>query len=181
MAPVCINNDKMDQTDINMMLITQVVAARKWDQLFLHVHLCLRCWCAAWFEQISHFRFNLKSWLNQRKKSCYQIKSESCCIAILHVNSLLIAIHSPLCTSAGAYATESFDCRGRGWAWWYGVSVLGSSDPLHSLCFFVWKAHCLCCAHLGKHFTKRRSWTQKRHLFVPSVPFILFPLLCTEA
>lgn len=120
--------------------------------------------------EISYFRFNLKSWLNQRKKSCYYIKSESC-IAILHVNSLLIAIHSPLCTSAGAYAKESFDCRGRGGAWWYGVSVLGSS---------VSAFLCLCCAHLGKHFTKRRSWTQKRHLFVPSVPFILFALLHTE-
>lgn len=112
--------------------------------------------------------------------SCYHINSKSCCIAILHVNSLLIAIHSPLCTSASAHTKESFDRRGRGWAWWYGNSELGSSDPLHSLCFFVWKAHCLCCAHLGKYFTKRPSWTQKETSFVPSLPFILFALLCTE-
>lgn len=154
------------------MLIAQVVA-RKRDQLFLHFRLCLRCWCAAGFVWTLTFgiwsEIVVKSYLGCGficlRASCTLSIVKDVFLSFLRVSTVdryQIIVGSALLGHTGRAAVFP-----------RAVCAGFSSAPL--LFAFCVKGALFWLSTPGKalHTGTPKRW----HLFVPPVPFILFPLL----
>lgn len=136
----------------------------------------------------TRLRFDPKSWQNfiwalglfaykhPARSLCCHIKRKRCFLEFLHVSTVdqyQIIVCSVLLGQTG----QSCGVFRSSMCWFSSVEQLVQLHRISTFC--MKKAHCFSCAHLGKHFTRSRLGTPKRwHLFVPPVPFILFPLLC---